>query len=63
MSPHRFFFRTLLYSLVCSGLLAATLNAQDFNKQVIYQIITDRFFNGDTTNDNPPKIAANGSVT
>ena len=27
--------------------------AQDFKKQVIYQIVTDRFFNGDTTNDNP----------
>jgi glycosidase len=26
---------------------------QDFKKQVIYQIVTDRFFNGDTTNDNP----------
>src|SRR5258708_11167909 len=37
--------------------LVATLltvaQAQDFKKQVIYQIITDRFFNGDTTNDNP----------
>jgi glycosidase len=29
--------------------------AQDFKKQVIYQIVTDRFFNGDTTNDNPPQ--------
>lgn len=27
--------------------------AQDFKKQVIYQIVTDRFFDGDTTNDNP----------
>lgn len=40
--------------------LAATLLAltqltlaQDFKKQVIYQIVTDRFFNGDTSNDNP----------
>ncbi len=32
-------------------LLSAT--AQDFKKQVIYQIVTDRFFNGDTTNDDP----------
>lgn len=35
-------------------LLAVTnLAAQDFKKQVIYQIVTDRFFDGDTTNDNP----------
>src|SRR5713226_298125 len=27
--------------------------AQDFKKQVIYQIVTDRFNNGDTGNDNP----------
>lgn len=31
----------------------ALLHAQDFKKQVIYQIVTDRFYNGDTTNDNP----------
>ena len=30
-----------------------TAFAQDFKKQVIYQIVTDRFFNGDTGNDNP----------
>ena len=29
--------------------------AQDFKKQVIYQIVTDRFNNGDTSNDNPPQ--------
>jgi len=29
--------------------------AQDFKKQVIYQIVTDRFFDGDPTNDNPPQ--------
>jgi glycosidase len=34
-------------------LLVHTLFAQDFKKHVIYQIVTDRFFNGDTTNDNP----------
>jgi glycosidase len=31
--------------------------AQDFKKQVIYQIVTDRFFDGDTTNDNPSQSA------
>ena len=30
---------------------------QDFRKQVICQIVTDRFFNGDTGNDNPPQSA------
>jgi len=35
-------------------LFAATLlRAQDFKKQVIYQIVTDRFYDGDTSNDNP----------
>jgi len=29
------------------------LPAQDFKKQVIYQIVTDRFSDGDTSNDNP----------
>ncbi|MGA8539562.1 MAG: alpha-amylase family glycosyl hydrolase [Terriglobales bacterium] len=28
---------------------------QDFKKQVIYQIVTDRFFDGDTSNNNPPQ--------
>ncbi len=35
------------------ALLSAVSQAQDFKKQVIYQIITDRFNNGDGTNDNP----------
>jgi glycosidase len=29
--------------------------AQDFKKQVIYQIVTDRFFDGDASNNNPPQ--------
>jgi glycosidase len=32
---------------------AALLAAQDFKKQVIYEIATDRFVDGDTTNNNP----------
>ena len=32
---------------------ATFLCAQDFKKQVIYQVVTDRFFDGDTSNDNP----------
>lgn len=31
--------------------------AQDFKKQVIYQIVTDRFYNGDTSNDNSAESA------
>lgn len=31
------------------------LRAQDFKKQVIYQIITDRFYDGDPTNNDPPQ--------
>jgi hypothetical protein len=34
-------------------LVPALAHAQDFKKQVIYQIVTDRFYNGDTSNDNP----------
>ncbi|HEX7139032.1 MAG TPA: alpha-amylase family glycosyl hydrolase [Vicinamibacterales bacterium] len=40
-----------------AALWIAPLQAQDFKKQVIYQIITDRFFNGDTLNDNPSQSA------
>ena len=35
------------------ALYTCSLRAQDFKKQVIYEIITDRFFDGDTTNNNP----------
>jgi glycosidase len=30
-------------------------HAADFKRDVIYQIVTDRFFDGDTTNNNPPQ--------
>ena len=46
-------FRQLLLLLIGLTFLNSVLIAQDFKKQVIYQIVTDRFFNGDTTNDNP----------
>jgi len=36
---------------------ASIASAQDFKKQVIYQIITDRFANGSTANDNPSQSA------
>lgn len=38
---------------IAFALSTTILLAQDFKKQVIYQIVTDRFFDGDTTNDNP----------
>ena len=41
----------LLALVLVFGPLAA--HTQDFKKQVIYQIVTDRFYDGDTTNDNP----------
>jgi glycosidase len=46
-------------SAMFAGLAAlpVILHAQDFKKQVIYQIVTDRFFDGDTSNDNPSQSA------
>lgn len=38
---------------VLAALSIQPARAQDFKKQVIYQIITDRFFNGSSANDNP----------
>src|SRR5262249_58122654 len=40
--------------VLCSLLtLALSSRAQDFKKQVIYQIVTDRFVDCDATNNNP----------
>jgi len=39
--------------LIFTALVTIHTFAQDFKKQVIYQIVTDRFFNGSTGNDNP----------
>jgi hypothetical protein len=49
--------RCSILFLIILGFVTQLLVAQDFKKQVIYQIVTDRFFNGDTTNDNPPQSA------
>jgi glycosidase len=38
---------------VACALASVSLYSQDFKKQVIYQVVTDRFNDGDTTNDNP----------
>src|SRR6185436_587326 len=41
--------------LICSVLFASlkTTTAADFKREVIYQIITDRFFDGSSSNNNP----------
>ncbi len=52
-----------LSPVIASAMLAAfaavpvITHAQDFKKQVIYQIVTDRFFDGDSSNDNPSQSA------
>ncbi|HEY2857212.1 MAG TPA: alpha-amylase family glycosyl hydrolase [Terracidiphilus sp.] len=38
---------------VACAFTGVSLHSQDFKKQVIYQVVTDRFNDGDTTNDNP----------
>ncbi len=44
-------FRSLL--VLAITLIPTISRAQDFKKQVIYQIVTDRFFDGSAANDNP----------
>ena len=39
------------------GADCCSCSAQDFKKQVIYQIVTDRFFDGDASNNNPSQSA------
>lgn len=41
--------------LLCTVGGRLSLHAQDFRKQVIYQIITDRFYDGDSSNNDPPQ--------
>ncbi len=53
MTSRRFPFALVLAATVVTLTLTHMAAAQDFKKQVIYQIVTDRFFNGDTSNDNP----------
>lgn len=55
MKKHWYFFtQAWLVVLTCFTFAA---RAQDFKKQVIYQIVTDRFYNGDPSNDNPAQSA------
>ncbi len=53
MLSRRSLLRGLLSVLAGLVVLVTAAQAQDYKKQVIYQIVTDRFLNGDTTNDNP----------
>jgi glycosidase len=52
---HRLSAIALLLSIFLSPLSGAF--AADFKREVIYQIITDRFFDGSTTNNNPSQSA------
>jgi glycosidase len=56
-SPSRksFVFTALLAMLVAFGAVAT--RAADFKREVIYQIITDRFFDGSSANNNPSQSA------
>ena len=56
-SPSRksFVFTALLAMLVALGAVAT--RAADFKREVVYQIITDRFFDGSSANNNPSQSA------
>ncbi len=47
--------RALVWTLLSLASLTLSLHGQDFKKQVIYQIVTDRFVDGDSTNNDPPQ--------
>lgn len=42
-----------LAALVASVFSAAKAVAADWKKEVVYQVFTDRFYNGNTNNDDP----------
>jgi glycosidase len=54
ISTHRLL--VVLLALLCLFTQTHT-RAADFKREVIYQIITDRFFDGSTTNNNPAQSA------
>jgi glycosidase len=56
MKSHKNNRSQLRFAIISTAMvfvLVSAALAQDFKKQVIYQIVSDRFFDGDTTNDNP----------
>ena len=44
-----------LAALLLTTAALTSARAADFKREVIYQIITDRFFDGSTANNNPPQ--------
>ncbi|HEY3927578.1 MAG TPA: alpha-amylase family glycosyl hydrolase [Candidatus Koribacter sp.] len=58
-------FRRSVLCVLTVLFLSTCVLSQDFKKQVIYQIVTDRFYNGDTTNDNPAQSSGlfDGTMT
>ena len=54
-STRKIFFSAFLVILV--ALAPVATRAADFKREVVYQIITDRFFDGSTANNNPPQSA------
>jgi hypothetical protein len=55
MLTHRLAAVALLLSILFHPLTGAF--AADFKREVIYQIITDRFFDGNSANNNPSQSA------
>jgi len=51
MLSRRLLVVALLFPILFVSL--TTSHAADFKREVIYQIITDRFFDGSSTNNNP----------
>lgn len=47
----------LSFLLLLSLQLPLVVHGSDFKRETIYQIITDRFFDGNSANNNPPQSA------
>lgn len=45
----------LTFTVLASALAQLPAKGADFKRDIIYQIVTDRFFDGDATNNNPPQ--------
>ena len=57
MKPSVFVHRCVVSTLLALSLLGTTMpvSGADFKKDIVYQIVTDRFCNGRTDNDDPPQ--------
>jgi len=54
--PKPFINKLVTFStIVVLALVQPASKAADFKRDIIYQIVTDRFFDGDATNNNPPQ--------